>query len=545
MKDIKETYRYERYQAPYEESRWAEPEEIMADTVPIEIDKPPYQTAGIPLLCDGRVAYVDHQDHHTLLFGATGSKKSRLFVMPMIQMMANAGESYVVTDPKGELYQQTAGTAKANGFKVLALNFRDFTRSHRWNPLQIPYELYQNGQKEDAIGMLNDLLASISADSMERTKDIFWIQQANSLALALLLILFETGRPEEINMGSFVKMCGEYGKPINSNKLYEIASYINPESIAGMNLAGVIISAEKTKDSIMSSLHAMIRIFAIQKKLITMMAGNDFDMRAIGREKTAVYVMIPDEKSTYHFLATLFIKQCYETMIQEAQLTPDIRLSRRVNFVLDEFANIPAIPDMDAMITAARSRNMRFFLVVQSFHQLEKLYGENARTLTSNCENWIYLNSKEFDHLTEISNLCGNVYTTGGQIRPLIAPSQLLHLSKKKGEALILAARHYPLLTEMPDISDYAFAYAKAPELPENGEKVHVAMFDLNMLASELESGMQEELFYEEEEKIPEEYRTLNKDEALDLAAARLQDLIRLLEDTEMPYDDDDVPFTE
>ena len=137
------------------------------------------------------------------------------------------------------------------------------------------------------------------------------------------------------------------------------------------------------------------------------------------------------------------------------------------------------------------------------------------------------------------------VYTTGGQIRPLIAPSQLLHLSKKKGEALILAARHYPLLTEMPDISDYAFAYVKAPELPENGEKVHVAMFDLNMLASELESGMQEELFYEEEEKIPEEYRTLNKDEALDLAAARLQDLIRLLEDTEMPYDDDDVPFTE
>ena len=121
MKDIRETYRYERYQAPYEESRWAEPEEIMADTVPVEIDKPPYQTAGIPLLSDGRVAYVDHLDHHTLLFGATGSKKSRLFVMPMIQMMANAGESYVVTDPKGELYQQTAGTAKANGFSTLTV----------------------------------------------------------------------------------------------------------------------------------------------------------------------------------------------------------------------------------------------------------------------------------------------------------------------------------------------------------------------------------------------------------------------------------------
>lgn len=542
MKDIRETYRYERYQAPYEESRWAEPEEIMADTVPIEIDKPPYQTAGIPLLSDGRVAYVDHLDHHTLLFGATGSKKSRLFVMPMIQMMANAGESYVVTDPKGELYQQTAGTAKANGFKVLAVNFRDFTHSHRWNPLRIPYELYKNGQKDDAIGMLNDLLASISSESMEKTKDIFWIQQANSLALALLLILFETGKPEEINMGSFVRMCGEYGKPINSNKLYEIASYINPESVAGMNLSGVVISAEKTKDSIMSSLHAMIRIFAIQKKLISMMADSDFDMRSVGREKTAVYVIIPDEKSTYHFLATLFIKQCYETMIQEAQLMPDIQLPRRVNFVLDEFANIPAIPDMDAMITAARSRNMRFFLVVQSFHQLEKLYGENARTLTSNCENWIYLNSKEFDHLTEISNLCGNVYTTGGQTRPLIAPSQLLHLSKKKGEALILAARHYPLLTEMPDISEYAFPYAPAPAFPENGEKIRVPMFDLGMLARELESGMRDELFYEEEEeKIPLEYRRLDQDEARGLVAARLQELIELLsgsEDEELHIDD-------
>lgn len=253
-------------------------------------------------------------------------------------------------------------------------------------------------------------------------------------------------------------------------------------------------------------------------------------------------MIIPDEKSTYHFLATLFIKQCYETMIQEAQLMPDIQLPRRVNFVLDEFANIPAIPDMDAMITAARSRNMRFFLVVQSFHQLEKLYGENARTLTSNCENWIYLNSKEFDHLTEISNLCGNVYTTGGQTRPLIAPSQLLHLSKKKGEALILAARHYPLLTEMPDISEYAFPYAPAPAFPENGEKIRVPMFDLGMLARELESGMRDELFYEEEEeKIPLEYRRLDQDEARGLVAARLQELIELLsgsEDEELHIDD-------
>ncbi len=498
MKEMKDTYRYDRYHMPYQESRWAEPEEIMADTTAIVLDQTPYETAGIPLLCDGRVAYVDHQDNHTLLLGATGSKKSRLFVMPMIHMMAHAGESYVVTDPKGELYEQTAGTARENGFQVVAVNFRDFLHSHQWNPLKLPYELYQEGKKDEAVGLLNDLISSICADTAKRTADIYWVQQASSLALALLLILFETGKPEEIHMGSFVRLCGEYGKPAEENKLYELYEYVDPASVAGMNLEGVLISAEKTKDSIMSSLHAMIRIFVLQKNLITMMSKSDFCMQDIGREKTAVYVIIPDEKRTYHFLGTLFIKQCYETMIREAQKNPGMRLERRLNFVLDEFANLPAIPDMEAMITAARSRNMRFFLVIQSMHQLNQLYGENARTITSNCENWIYLNSKEFEHLTEISNLCGRIYTRTGTERPLISPSQLLHLSKKKGEALILAGRNYPILTRMPDISAYAFPVYEAPELPCQRQE-RLAMFPLERLLQELHGGVRSRLFFEEE----------------------------------------------
>ncbi len=530
MKDIKDTYRYDRYHTPYQESRWAEPEEIMADTTALVLDQMPYETAGIPLLCDGKVAYVDHQDNHTLLLGATGSKKSRLFVMPMIHMMAHAGESYVVTDPKGELYEQTAGTARENGFQVVAVNFRDFLHSHQWNPLKLPYELYQEGKKDEAVGLLNDLISSICADAAKRTADIYWVQQASSLALALLLILFETGKPEEIHMGSFVKMCGEYGKPVEENKLYELYEYVDPASVAGMNLEGVLISAEKTKDSIMSSLHAMIRIFVLQKNLISMMSKSDFRIQDIGREKTAVYVIIPDEKRTYHFLATLFIKQCYETMIMEAQKNPGMRLERRLNFVLDEFANLPAIPDMEAMITAARSRNMRFFLVIQSMHQLNQLYGENARTITSNCENWIYLNSKEFEHLTEISNLCGAIYTSAGEKRPLISPSELLHLSKKKGEALILAGRNYPILTRMPDISEYAFPVYEAPKLPDQ-KTDRLAMFSLERLLSELHSGKRACLFAGEESCPEDPDPELSEEAYMILAQEQIKKLIGRLRD--------------
>lgn len=530
MKEIKDTYRYDRYRMPYQESRWAEAEEIMADTVKIQIEKTPYETAGIPLLSDGKTVYVDDQDNHTLLLGATGSKKSRLFVMPMIHMMANAGESFVVTDPKGELYQQTAGAAKANGFQVVTVNFRDFLHSDRWNPLKLPYELYCEGRKDEAVGMLNDLLNSICADSMRRTSDVYWVLQASSLALALLLILFETGRPEEINMGSFVKLCGEYGKPIEENRLYELFESINPDSVAGMNLEGVLISSEKTKDSIMSSLHAMVRIFVLQKNLISMMSDSDFQIRDIGKEKTAVYIIIPDEKSTFHFLATLFIKQCYETMIIEAQKNPSMGLPRRLNFVLDEFANIPAIPDMEAMITAARSRNIRFFLVIQSMYQLNKLYGENARTITSNCENWIYLNSKEFEHLTEISNLCGNVYTSSGSVRPLISPSQLLHLSKKKGEALILAGRNYPILTQMADISDYDFPVCEAPVLPETDRK-ETPLFSLGKLMKELREGRRGPLFYSNPvlQENRERYPGLGQEELIEKSEKQMEKLIGML----------------
>lgn len=123
----------------------------------------------------------------------------------------------------------------------------------------------------------------------------------------------------------------------------------------------------------------------------------------------------------------------------------------RVNFVLDEFCNIPEIPDMPSMISAARSRNMRFYLVIQSLHQLRSKYGEDADTIKGNCDNWVFLTSKELALLDEISQLCGYVQ----ERRPLISSSELQRLDKAKGESLIMHARQYPIITEMTDIDDY------------------------------------------------------------------------------------------
>lgn len=186
-----------------------------------------------------------------------------------------------------------------------------------------------------------------------------------------------------------------------------------------------------------------------------MLTGNTFDISNFGHKKTAVYIIVPDEKTTYHFLVTTFIKQVYEILIGEAQKTRDRTLPVRVNFVLDEFCNIPKIPDMLSMISAARSRNMRFYLVVQGLHQLRSRYGEDAETIKGNCENWVFLTSKELSLLNEISELCGSVYTSDNRYRRLISVSELQRLDKEKGEALIMHSRQYPIITEIADIDMY------------------------------------------------------------------------------------------
>ena len=450
---------YEQFLPDDKKSRWASVEEIQRSTSFINGSNKHYNVAGMPVLSDGEKFYVDNTDTHSLIFGSTGSKKTRLFCMPMLNIFCRAGESFIVTDPKGELFERTSGEAKANGFNIITLDYRNLGAGDMWNPLTKPYELYQAGYEDEAVTMLNDFVASISAPyegGNGMGNDPFWTSMASSLALANLLLLMECGKKEEVHPASFAKLCSAE----SLEKLEYIAKYnIDPESIAGMNYNGVFVSADKTQQSIFVSLYAMVNVFNTQKKLTRMLSDSSFDICDIGRRKTAVYIIVPDEKTTYNFLITTFIKQAYQTLITESQKEKDGKLPIRVNFVLDEFCNIPKIDDMPAMISAARSRNIRFYLFVQSLHQLRERYGDSSDTIKGNCENWVFLASKELALLEEISALCGRNDNV-----PLINTSELQHLRKDIGEALIIQGRNFPIVTELADIDDYKI-FEKLPKV--------------------------------------------------------------------------------
>ena len=198
-----------------------------------------------------------------------------------------------------------------------------------------------------------------------------------------------------------------------------------------------------------------MRIFSQQPTLTQMLANNDFDIADIGRKRMALFLVIPDEKTNFHKLVSLFIKQSYEYLIFTAMSGGGKKLENRVFYCLDEFSALPSVADFPAMITAARSRDIRFLLVVQSQSSLKYRYKEEAETIISNCSNWIFFTSRELSLLRDISELCGmqkNNHT------PNISTYELQHFSKSKREALLLCGRQKPAKVTMIDIDNYLFS---------------------------------------------------------------------------------------
>lgn len=210
-----------------------------------------------------------------------------------------------------------------------------------------------------------------------------------------------------------------------------------------------------------------------------MFSGSDFDITRFGRKKSIFYIITPDEKTTYAPLISTFVHQSYSILISHATASPAHRLSVRVNYILDEFAQLPLIKDFPSAITAARSRNIRFTLFIQSMHQLIATYGDDAETILGNMGNTIFLNSRELPLLNRMAELCG--HDKYGHY--LISPSRLQRLkNKEKGEALILIGSCYPFITHLSDISEYDFDQSKYPPVPMPAIKTKSPLLDLDKL---------------------------------------------------------------
>jgi len=451
-------------------SRMASSAEIKASLYKIAHDDKNPQYGGIPLFADENAVYVEHDDKHTLIYGLTGSKKTRLIGMPALRTYAMAGESFIANDPKGELFQKMAPVLNERGYQTVVINLREPLRSNSWNPLQIPYTQYCNGQKDKAIEFVMDMSTCITHNG--NSHDPYWENSAASLLAGLIMVLFEYAGEKEVHFKSLRALRSQAFKMLEGEAPYirtNFLRYVDKSSFLYSLLSGTADVTENTRSCIISVFDQAMLSFFCQDNLLDMLSGSDFEINAIGRTKTAVFLITPDENTVYNKLVSVFVKQCYAELLREAEKYPDKKLPLRVNLLLDEFANLPAITDFQAMITASRSRNIRFNLFIQSKKQLADRYGFNADTIQGNCENWVFLHSREYALLDEITVLSGMKNTN----EPLVTPTMLQTLDKDKGEAFIFNKRLYPYIANLLDIDQYPH---ESPEentiiYPENGSK--------------------------------------------------------------------------
>lgn len=437
---------------------------------------------GVPLMYDAekKALSVDSSDNHTIIFGSTGSLKTRAVVLPTIKVLADAGESMVINDPKGELQQRMAGDLEHMGYKIIVVDFRDPAIGNCWNPLYLPYKFYLQNDIDRAAEFANDISVNLMLPD-GNVNDPFWNNSAADMFFGLILLLFrycqDHNETEGVaNLSNLIALRKRLLTGGQRAKLSDLWKYAQEDELIYNSLSGVILTADETMGGILSTWDNRMRTFTIQPTLLNMLANNDFDIGMIGQEKTAVFLITPDEKTAYHRLVSLFVKQSYEYLIYVASHTKDKKVPVRVNFLLDEFSTLPAINDMPAMISAARSRDIRFLLVVQSRKQLDFRYHEEADTIISNCSNWIFLTSRELGLLREISELCG-LKKDG---TPNITVYDLQHFSKKNYEALVMAGRLEPIKTNLLDIDRFgAMKYIVADIKTNERQKRKMLSFDL------------------------------------------------------------------
>ncbi len=464
-------------------ARWSKPNEIKHSSNVVAVDPlaPKANAAGIPLIMKPNKVWVDNGGYHNIVIGSTGAGKTQTTVLPMVNLLAKNDESMIITDPKGEIYENTSNYLKSLGYNIVLLNFRDPQQGNAWNPMYLPYSLYKDGNIDKSVELLEDLAANILKDPSAKGQDPFWENTSADYFAGLSCALFEDANEEEINLNSINLMTtvGEE-KLANTTYIKDYFSYKDPSSTAYTKASSTLMAPSETKGSILSVFKQRVQLFASRANLSEMLANNDFDMRDIGRKKTAVFIVIQDEKTTYHTLVTIFLKQCYETLISVAQESGG-KLPHRTNFILDEFANMPPLKDVTTMVTAARSRNIRFTFIIQNFAQLYEVYGkENGETIKGNCGNIVYLISTELSALEEISKMCGEVKSKEKEktsSTPLVTVSDLQRLDQ--WETIILRLREMPFKTKLtPNFQmNWGHSFPKAG-YPQR-EKNPVEIFDL------------------------------------------------------------------
>ena len=458
-------------------ARWTTTKEIRKQyrSIP-DRDKPFPGYGGTIVSRIGKNLYIDPDLTNNLCIGITRSGKGEMYVIPSIDVYSRAEKktSMVVLDPKTELYKTSKETLEERGYDVYLLSLVDPEHSMGFNPLNQVINLYEAGDYANAELLVQTFCYSIFNPDKPINGDTFWQDSPTSLLSALVIAVIEdvfawiqvdgaTGEErkkhiQKINMFSIINLFGELVSQTNPDNPYvtglDMFFQMRPSlDRAKIKFFGVEVAGSRTKASIYSSMLMKLTIFTYEN-FAKMTAESTMNLEDIGfgDKPIAVFIEMPDYDKSAHFLGSVFIRQLYFVLARKATRQQNGRCKNRVKIIADEFGNMPAIEAMENIITVCLGRNISFDLYIQAYAQLNKLYGDNAKTISGNCGNTIYILSDDDDTTKQISANLGNetivdMQRNGSRLsanktimettadKPLLNPNELEEL--KPGECVI------------------------------------------------------------------------------------------------------------
>ena len=476
----------------YGAARWASKPEIKKAFVSLPFEPEKWRKGknlptvqGTIIGCRGTgkntVAMIDEGDVHTLMIGAAGVGKTAFFLYPNLEFACASGMSFINTDCKGDVVRNYGTIAKKYyDYNVSVLDLRNPTRSDENNILHLVnkyMDLYlydknnlsAKAKAEKYAKITAKTIIDIGGGSTESGANAYFYDAAEGLLASVILLLAEFGDKNERHIVSVFKLIQDLLAKVQpdskaKSKTYfsELMEKLPPEHKAKWLAGAALNTSEQTMLSVMSTALSRLNSFLDSELEQMLCFGTAIDAEKFCNEKSAIFIVLPEEDVSKYFMVSLLIQQLYREILVIADENGG-KLKNRVMFFMDEMGTFPKIDGIEAMFSAGRSRKISIVAVIQSFAQLEQKYGkEGSEIITDNTQLTVFggfapnsqsaeVLSKSLGEQTVLSGSVSNGREKSQSLqmigRPLMTVDELK--SMPKGQFIVMKTGVHPMISKL------------------------------------------------------------------------------------------------
>ena len=496
-------------------ARWATRSEIKKTFVTIPFEPEQWrkgehlpQVQGTIVGCRGgkhTTALVDTGDVHTMMIGAAGVGKTAYFLYPNIEFACASGMAFISTDTKGDVARNYGNIAKnCYGYHVSVLDLRNPTRSDENNILHLVnkyMDMYLADKTNLSAKAKAEKYAKITAktiinigggDSTSYGQNAYFYDAAEGLLASVILLLAEFGEKEDRHIVSVFKLIQDLiAKPPPANPKDKPKMYFTSlmDKLPGEHkakwLAGAALnSADQSMMSVMSTALSRLNTFLDSEMEQMLCFGTAIDAEKFCSEKSAIFIILPEEDQGKYFMVSLLIQQLYREILVIADENGGT-LPNRVMFYCDELGTFPKIDGLEAMFSAGRSRKISIVAIIQSFAQLEQTYGKQGlEIITDNTQLTVFGGFAPNSQSAEaLSKALGEQTILSGSVshgkdssqslqmigRPLMMVDELKSLPK--GTFIVMKTGTHPMISPLKLYFKWGIEFHEPYLLPDKGAR--------------------------------------------------------------------------